>query len=116
VEFTSTGTLALNQAVFDEAIATDGNAVRQLFAGPGGVFPAIETVLEEYTTANGFISMVKDRLTRQITAMDTQIASMQRRLALQRESMQRQFTEADAAMSRLRSQSSSLASLGIGSF
>jgi hypothetical protein len=38
---------------------------------------------------------------------------MQSRLALQRDALQRQFTEADAAMSRLKNQSGSLASLGI---
>jgi flagellar capping protein FliD len=46
--------------------------------------------------------------------MDAQIASMQARLAIQRASLQRQFTEADAAMSRLRNQSGSLAGIGSG--
>jgi flagellar capping protein FliD len=50
--------------------------------------------------------------------MDSQIASMQARLAIQRASLQREFTEADAAMSRLNSQSDSLATFGtrFGSF
>jgi hypothetical protein len=46
--------------------------------------------------------------------MDGQILSMQNRLALQRDALQRQFTEADAAMSRLKSQSSALSGIGGG--
>ena len=46
--------------------------------------------------------------------MDAQIAAMQRRLAIQRESLQRQFAEADLIMSRLKSQASSLANFGSG--
>lgn len=112
VGFTSTGAIQLNQARFDEAIATHGEDVRNLFAGPGGVFPAVETLLEEYSTSAGLLSGVKDRLNRQISTMDDQIASMQSRLALQRASLQREFTEADAAMSRLKNQSGSLANIG----
>jgi flagellar capping protein FliD len=74
-------------------------------------------MLGDYTTAAGLISSVKERLNKQIATMDGQILAMQSRLALQRDSLQRQFTEADAAMSRLKSQSSSLQSIaGFGSF
>ena len=114
VEFTQTGTLQLNQARFDDAVETDGDAVRALFAGTGGVFPAVESLLDEYAASTGVLSSVKDRLTRQIETMDDQIAAMQARLALQRATLQREFTEADAAMSRLNGQSGSLASLQSG--
>lgn len=114
IEFTSTGTLQLNQTRFDEAISTDGDSVRALFAGTGGVFPAVEALLDDYSQSTGVISSVKDRLTQQIATMDDQIASMQARLALQRATLQREFTQADAAMSRLNSQSGSLANLASG--
>jgi flagellar hook-associated protein 2 len=114
VEFTSKGTIALNRAVFDEAVASMGDEVRSLFAGPGGVFPAVETLLDEYSNGAGLFSGAKERLNRQIASMDAQIISMQSRLALQRAALQREFSEADAAMSRLNSQSGSLASLASG--
>jgi flagellar hook-associated protein 2 len=113
IEFTRDGRLELNRAAFDAAMSSNGDEVRTLFAGASGVFPVVETMLSEYTTATGLISSVKDRLNRQIASMDNQIFSMQSRLALQRDALQRQFTEADAAMSRLKNQSGSLASLGI---
>lgn len=105
------GRLSLDRRMFDAALETDGDAVRALFAGDDGVFPAIGSMLDEYTRAGGMLRSATDRLDRQVKAMDTQILALQDRLALQREALQRQFTEADAAMSRLRSQSDSLASL-----
>lgn len=118
VEFTQSGTLELDTARFREAVRTDGEAVRGLFADASGVFPMVEAVLDSYTGSDGFISSIKDRLNAQIDAMDRQIASMQARLAVQREMLARQFTEADTIMSRLKNQSGSLANLGasLGSF
>jgi flagellar hook-associated protein 2 len=114
IEFTRDGRLELNRKVFDAAVAADGDGVRALLAGTDGAFPAIESMLESYTTAAGMISVAKDRLNKQIRTMDGQILSMQNRLALQRDALQRQFTEADAAMSRLKSQSSALSGIGGG--
>ena len=112
VEFTQAGTLEINRSVFDQAVAAHGEEVRTLFAGPGGVFPSIETILNDFTGATGVISGAKERLNRQIASMDTQISSMQVRLALQRSALQREFAEADAAMAKLNGQSGSLASFG----
>src|SRR5688500_7079368 len=114
VEFTQTGTIELDTARFREVIGENGDEVRRLFADTGGVFPAVDTLLSEYIGSAGFISSIKDRLNTQIDAMDQQIASMQSRLALQREMLARQFTEADTIMSRLRNQSGSLSSIGSG--
>lgn len=113
IEFTRDGKLRLDKAKFDAALSANADDVKGLFAGPGGVFPAVQTMLAEYTTSTGLISAARDRLNKQISQMDSQIMSMQARLAIQRDALQRQFTEADAAMSRLKNQSGSLASLGI---
>ncbi len=112
IEFTSTGTLELNRTLFDEAVTADGDAVRGLFGASDGVFPSVTALLDGYTAASGVIRTVKDRLSAQVRSMDTQIASMQGRLALQREAMQKEFIAADQAMSRLKDQMNSLGSLG----
>ncbi len=112
VEFTAAGTLELNHAVFDEAVAAHGDEVRSLFAGAGGVFPSVETILNEFTGSSGVISGAKERLNRQIASMDSQITAMQARLALQRSALQREFSEADAAMARLNGQSGALGTFG----
>jgi flagellar hook-associated protein 2 len=114
IEFTRDGTLALNQAKFDEAVATDGDDVRTLFAGTGGAFPAVEALLDTYSGSGGVISSIQARMNQQLASMDDQISAMQARLAQQRQSLQQQFTEADAAMSRLKNQSSSLSGIGSG--
>jgi flagellar hook-associated protein 2 len=112
VEFRRDGKLELNRATFDAALASNGDEVRSLFAGTGGVFTTVDSMLDSYTQTTGLISSVKDRLNKQIATMDGQILSLQNRLALQRDSLQRQFTEADAAMSRLKNQSGALSSIG----
>jgi flagellar hook-associated protein 2 len=114
VEFTITGTLELDSDRLREAVTEDPDAVRDFFAGATGVFPAVETMLVEYSESNGYISSLKDRLTDQIERMDGQIATMQARLAIQRDGLMREFIAADQAMSRLKSQTSSLATFGGG--
>ena len=114
VEFARDGTLTLNQSKFDDAVTNNGDDVRELFAGTGGAFPAIEALLDGYSQTGGVIPSIKDRLNQQVTAMDDQISKMQTRLAQQRLAMQAEFTQADAAMSQLKNQSSSLSSIGSG--
>ena len=114
VELTSNGQLKLNKMVFDEAVRTQPADLKDLFGGTNGAFVNIGTMLDSYSQANGLISTSKKRLESQIAMMDSQIANMQARLAIQREALQRQFAEADAIMSRLNSQSSSLQNLGSG--
>jgi flagellar hook-associated protein 2 len=114
VSLTREGVLAVDEAAFEAAVASDGAGVRDLFAGTGGAFGAIEQLLGTYADTAGSIPATKTQLQRQITKMDDDIARMQERLALQRAALQRQFTEADLAMSRLKSQTSSLENLGSG--
>ena len=114
IEFTRQGTLTLNTAVFSEAVSANGDDVRNLFAGTGGAFPAVETLLDGYSQSGGIIPSIKDRLNQQVASMDDQIAKMQARLAQQRLAMQQEFTAADAAMSQLKNQSSSLSNIGSG--
>jgi flagellar hook-associated protein 2 len=114
VEFTRDGTLSLDQTKFDAAVAANGDQVRQLFAGTDGAFGAVGSLLDSYSQTNGVIPNVKDRLTQQASAMDAQIAALQDRLAQQRLALQQEFTQADLAISQLKDQSSSLASIGSG--
>jgi flagellar hook-associated protein 2 len=112
IEFTITGTIELDKERLADVVAQDGDALRELFSGTDGVFTSVESALESYTEASGFISDLKDRLSAQIKTMDGQIADMQARLAIQREGLLREFIAADQAISRLKNQSGSLANLG----
>jgi flagellar hook-associated protein 2 len=112
IEFTSSGQLKLNGSVFDAAITAGSADVRELFGGTAGAFPDVEALLDTYQQVDGFIPAGKKRLEAQIATMGSQIDAMQRRLAIQRESLQRQFAEADSIMARLNGQASSLSNLG----
>ena len=109
VEFTRTGTLELNNTVFEAAVADHAADVQELFAGAGGAFPAVDTLLDNYSQANGFVATTRDRLNAQVRRMDDQIADMQDRLAIQRLALQQEFAAADAAISALNAQRDNLA-------
>jgi flagellar hook-associated protein 2 len=111
VTVTSSGTLKLDATQFRAALAQSPTDVATLFTS---AFTEVHSLLGEYGQASGLISSTRDRLNDQIRAMDRQIGSMQARLALQRESLQREFAAADAIMSRLRSQAGSIASFSAG--
>jgi flagellar hook-associated protein 2 len=108
IELTSTGQLKLNESVFDQAIATNAADVTTLFTSATGAFTGIESTLDLYAQVDGLIPESKKRLESQIALMDSQIEAMQLRLSIEREGLQKQFAEADAIMSRLKSQAASL--------
>jgi flagellar hook-associated protein 2 len=109
VEFTREGTLELNDTLFDAAVAGHAVDLQNLFAGAGGAFTAVDTLLDNYSQANGFVANVRERLNAQVDRMDDQIAAMQDRLAVQRLAMQQEFAAADAAISALNAQRDNLA-------
>jgi flagellar hook-associated protein 2 len=108
LEFTRTGELQLNSKVFAAAASAQPAAVRALIGGTTGALASIGSLLSAYTQASGFVPEGQRRLEQQVAAMGAQVDALQRRLALQREALQRQFTEADTAMARLKSQAGAL--------
>jgi flagellar hook-associated protein 2 len=114
LSFTSTGTLEVDADRLEDAIGSDEDGVRALIGGTDGAFTAVTSLLDDYTESSGLISTVQNRLTQQIASLTKQVSAMQDRLAIQRESLQREFTEADLAISRLKQQSSSIATFGSG--
>lgn len=113
LEFTRTGQLQFNEATFDAAMNTDPDAVRALLSGTGGssAFERVAATLEGYTRSSGLLSGVKQQLSASISRLGTQIDSMAERLVQQRATLQREFVEAEAAMTRLKNQSGNLGSL-----
>ena len=56
---------------------------------------------------------VQTQLTAQVGHLGDQIAAMQDRLAIQKASLQKEFTAADSAISQLKNQNGTLASFGV---
>jgi flagellar hook-associated protein 2 len=115
VELTRTGTLELNAARLDEALAGGTAGLAALFTGTEGnpgVFAGLDGLLDNYPQGDGLLPGARRQLTEQASRFDAQIAAMQDRLALRRAALQREFIAADQAMTMLKSQTSSLAQFG----
>jgi flagellar hook-associated protein 2 len=117
IEFTRSGTLQFNKTKFKSATDDGTSPLTRVIVGTSadakdGAFAVLQRIVGQYTQASGMISKAKERLNKQVTSIDTQIASMQRRLDLQRATLLREYTAADVAMSQLKNQSGALASLG----
>lgn len=115
VQAKTDGTLEVNGTTFDEAVASGTAKIGTLLGGPDGTpgaLASVATLLKEYTETAGLIESAKDQRDTQIERLDDQIARMEDRLAIRRLALQQEFTAADAAISQLKSQSSSISSFG----
>ena len=119
--FNRTGQLEFRNADLQKALTTDRNAVVSLFqgaAGGDGVFDRIKAAIGSYTTSGGLIPTAQTRLTDQLSKIGDRISEMERRLAIRKAAMQKEFIAADLAIAQLNASKSQLGSLGssYGSF
>jgi flagellar hook-associated protein 2 len=114
VGFDGTGKIVIDKTAFKNAMDASPSDVRKLFGGEdggGGRFGALKGLIVEYTEAGGLVADMRERITDQVSALGTRIATLEEQLALRRASLQREFIAADRAMSQLSSQGSSLTQL-----
>jgi len=118
IGFNRTGQLTLTAATLTNALSQDRAGVVTLFAGTGtngaftnGAFGTLQGAMDAFTQTGGLISEAQLQLNAQGTRLDTQIADMQARLVVQRAALQAEYTAADLAMTSLKAQSGSLASM-----
>ena len=119
VGFNQTGQLTLAPAALAAALSKDRAGVVALFTGTttgsngftNGAFGSVQAALDEFTRSGGFVSAAQTQLTAQNRRLDSQIADMQARLAVQRKALQAQYTAADQAMTQLKSQSGTLSNI-----
>jgi flagellar hook-associated protein 2 len=117
VGFDQTGKMILDGDVFDDAMAASPTAVQTLVsgaAGDSGAFGAFGTLLETYTDSGGLVATMRERLDAQVNSISRRLDTMQSTLALRRAALQKEYIAADLAMTRLKSQSASLSSVGGG--
>ena len=108
--FTRTGELTLDRSRLTEALNSDPTAVQALFAdATTGAFGSINSLLDDYTDAGGFLPDARTRLSDELSRVGRQMDDMSARLAIRRAALQQEFTAADQAMTQLNSQKSSLA-------
>ena len=115
VEFEQAGTLKLDEEKFDTAADTAITDLQKLFQGDGtvdGVFDDLKSRLANIDNTAGLIKTTRTALDLSIKKIRDQILGQQLRLELRRTELQKMFTAADLAMSRISSQQGALGSLG----
>jgi flagellar hook-associated protein 2 len=115
IGFDRDGKMTLDREAFDNSMADSVGDVQRLFSGltgTGGAFGRLSDLIEQYTDAGGLVSSLRERLDDQLTNLDTRIGDMEAQLELRRNALQQEYIAADLAMTRLKSQSSSLQSIG----
>jgi flagellar hook-associated protein 2 len=109
IQSTKDGTLVLDRAALDKALAQDPTAVRDLIspAAGGGIAARLSAVVDSATsTSTGFLTSAVQGRERTKKDIETQILSWDRRLELRQAALQRQFSGLEVALGRLQSQSS----------
>jgi flagellar hook-associated protein 2 len=117
IGFDMTGKMTLDQTRFDDALNSAPADVQLLLSGSdgtGGAFGAMTDIVEEYTQTGGLIGTIRERNDTQIRDLNRRMDGVSAQLELRRQALQREYIAADLAMTRLKSQSASLSSMGGG--
>jgi flagellar hook-associated protein 2 len=117
IGFDTTGKMTLDEKKFDERINASPSDVQRLLSGTGGTggaFGAMFTLIDNYTQAGGLVGSVRQRIDQQIRDLNRRMDTMEAQLEVRRQTLQREYIAADMAMTRLKSQSSSLQAVGGG--
>ena len=107
--------MTLDEEIFDERFTDSATDVQLLLSGAdgtGGAFGSMAALVDEYAQTGGLISSTRERIDETIRGLNRRMDSLSAQLELRRVSLQREYIAADLAMTRLKSQSSSLSSLG----
>lgn len=116
VEFNRNGTLTLNQDKFNKIVNSEPEEVSKFFRGDrvntGFITQMTKRVNELVDTQNGPVGTRKKSYQDRISQMDQRIQQKERQVAKKEEAIRRQFAQMDEAISRLQSQTASVASLG----
>ncbi len=119
--FNRTGQLEFRAADLQKALSTDRNAVVALFQGGtgfDGAFDKVKEAIGSYTSSGGLIPTAQTRLNDQLSKIGDRISELERRLAIRKEALQKEFIATDLAIAQLNASMGQLGSLGsqVGGF
>nr|MBA2356598.1 flagellar filament capping protein FliD [Acidobacteriota bacterium] len=113
--FNRTGLLEFRNADLQKALSTDRAGVLALFQGAGtgaGAFDRVTTAISNYTAGGGLIPTAQTRLSNQLGKVANRIAELERRLAIRKEALHKEFIATDLAIAQLNASMGQLGSLG----
>jgi flagellar hook-associated protein 2 len=102
------GSLSMDGAAFDKAIAADPGAVTRLFGSEGALGKPLRSTLTSYIGTGGMLADRTKALDNRIKQLTTQREAFDVRMERVEEVYRRQFTALDAMMSKMQSTSSYL--------
>ena len=117
VGFDITGKMTLDSTLFEKRLGDSPADVQLLLSGAdgtGGAFGAMGSLIEQYTQTGGLIGDTRERIDETIRGLNRRMDSMEAQLEIRRQALQREYIAADLAMTRLKSQSASLQTVGQG--
>ncbi|MHB1368830.1 MAG: flagellar filament capping protein FliD, partial [Pseudomonadaceae bacterium] len=102
------GTLAIDSAKLDKAMASNFGELAGLFTGDKGLASRLDAKLKPYTETGGILEQRNKAMTETITKIDDQKEALTRRLASLQERLYKQFNAMDLLVGQLSNTSSSL--------
>lgn len=117
--FNRTGQLEFRNADLQSALQTDRAGVLSLFQGGSGfdgAFDKMKTAVATYTSSGGLVPTARVRVDDQLSKLGDRISEMERRLAIRKEALQKEYVAADLAIAQLNSSKSQLGSLSSSLF
>jgi flagellar hook-associated protein 2 len=102
------GTLTLNEAAFDAAMAADAGPATRLFQGPNSLAVSLDTTLDRLVDADGLLESRSDGLNTRTRTLEKQRAALDFRMTQVEARYRAQFVGLDSIMSKLQSTSTFL--------
>ncbi|GBC56404.1 flagellar filament capping protein FliD [Stutzerimonas stutzeri] len=102
------GTLAIDSAKLDKAMASNFGELSGLFTGDKGLASRLDAKLKPYTETGGILEQRNKAMTETITKIDDQKEALTRRIASLQERLYKQFNAMDMLVGQLSNTSSSL--------
>ncbi|WP_226687922.1 flagellar filament capping protein FliD [Stutzerimonas stutzeri] len=102
------GTLAMDSAKLDKAMASNFGELSGLFTGDKGLASRLDAKLKPYTETGGILEQRNKAMTETISKIDDQKEALTRRLASLQERLYKQFNAMDLLVGQLSNTSSSL--------
>lgn len=108
VEYTRGGTLEMDSTAFKNALTSGSADVEELFAGVGAMMESAADAMAD--SVDGSIKLYQDTIGSSISGLERRQLNIEAQLERRRESLVKQFTAMEEAMSRIQSQGSWLTS------
>ena len=102
------GTLAIDSAKLDKAMASNFGELSGLFTGDKGLASRLDAKLKPYTETGGILEQRNKAMTETITKIDDQREALTRRITSLQERLYKQFNAMDLLVGQLSNTSSSL--------